>query len=170
MISIVEVNPRSSPKRLRTTHELISITRESVETSIVLIRSQRVILDQVLARFYGVSTRVLSQAVKQNPHCFPPDFMFQLTIEEAKLLVRSTKSRPYVFTEHGILMLSKVLKYERVTQVNIQIARTFIGLREVRTSNAELSRRLDVLDHTIRQLVSPKTVRRRPIGFRTGKK
>ena len=66
------------------THELVSIPAESVESSILLIRSQKVILDRTLAKLYGVSTSVLNQAVKRNPERFPPDFMFQLTQEEAK--------------------------------------------------------------------------------------
>ena len=128
------------------THELISIPAESVENSILLIRSRKVILDRTLAKLYGVSTKVLNQAVKRNPERFPADFMFQLTMEEAKAEERlrsqivtlkksqgkNIKYRPYAFTEHGILMLSSVLKSERAVQVNIEIMRTFVRLRAMR--------------------------------------
>ena len=177
------------------THELISIPAESVESSILLIRSQKVILDRTLAKLYGVSTKVLNQSVKRNPERFPPDFMFQLTMEEAKAadsgatpILRSqivtlrkphgkhTKYRPYAFTEHGILMLSSVLKSERAVLVNIEIMRTFVRLREMLASNAELNRRFDALElnydgkfkvvfEAIRQLMKPIPKNRNPIGF-----
>jgi hypothetical protein len=177
------------------THELISIPAESVESSILLIRSQKVILDRTLAKLYGVSTKVLNQAVKRNPERFPADFMFQLTMEEARELearegrLRSQivtlkkprgkhiKYRPFAFTEHGILMLSSVLKSERAVQVNIEIMRAFVRLREILASNAELTRRLDAFERTydgqfkivfeaIRKLMLPPVHRRKPIGFR----
>lgn len=179
------------------THELVSIPAESVESSIFLIRSQKVILDRTLAKLYGVSTKVLNQAVKRNPERFPPDFMFQLTMEEAKALDEQSKSKalrsqfvtlkagrgkhakyhPYAFTEHGILMLSSVLKTERAVRVNIEIMRTFVRLREILASNAELNRRLDALERTydgqfeivfeaIRQLMRPEPPLQKPIGFR----
>jgi ORF6N domain len=151
-------------------HELISIPAESVEGSILLIRSQKVILDRTLARLYGVSTRVLNQAVKRNPERFPQDFMFQLTMDEARVLEpmrsrsqivilkprgKNTKYRPYAFTEHGILMLSSVLNSDRAIQANIQIMRSFVRLREILASNAELlasnaelNERLDALERT----------------------
>lgn len=66
------------------TDELATIPVESIERSILLIRGQKVILDRTLAKLYGVSTKALNQAVKRNPQRFPPDFMFQLTMEEAK--------------------------------------------------------------------------------------
>jgi len=175
------------------THELISVPADSVERSILLIRSQKVILDRTLARLYGVSTKVLNQAVRRNPERFPPDFMFQLTAEETKALgLTSSRSQivtlkqgrgkhvkyhPYAFTEHGILMLSSVLRSERAVQVNIQIMRAFVRLREILASNAELNDRLDALEHkydqrfrvvidAINHLMTPPAPKRRPIGFR----
>jgi len=177
------------------THELISIPADSVENSILVVRSQRVILDQTLAKFYGVSTKVLNQAVKRNPERFPPDFMFQLTMDEAKELDsmpgslrsqivtlkksqgKNLKYRPYAFTEHGILMLSSVLRSNRAIQVNIQIMRTFVRLREILVSNTELTKRLDALERSydgkfkvvfeaIRQLMKPPVPKRQSIGFR----
>jgi ORF6N domain len=181
------------------THELISIPEESVEHSIHIIRGQKVILDRTLAKLYGVSTKILNQAVKRNPERFPQDFMFQLTMEEARELDsrilrsqivtlkkpqgKNIKYRPYAFTEHGILMLSSVLRSDRAIQANIQIMRTFVRLREMLTSNADLTRRLDELERTydgrfkvvfeaIRQLMKPTLPKRKPIGFRAkaGKK
>ena len=155
------------------THELI--TAEAVESSILRIRRHDVILDRTLAKLYSVSTRVLNDAVRRNPARFPPDMMFQLTMEEAKALktVQSIKDRPYAFTEHGILMLSSVIISERVAQVNIKIMRTFVRLRETPASNAELTKRLDVLEHNckvvleaIRKPMRLATPRRKPIGFR----
>jgi phage regulator Rha-like protein len=175
------------------THELISIPAESVEDSILLIRSQKVILDRTLAGLYGVSTKMLNQAVKRNPERFPPDFMFQLTMEEARELEpmrsrsqivilkpsrgKNTKYRPYAFTEHGILMLSSVLNSDRAIQANIQIMRAFVRLREILASNAELNERLDALERTyngqfkvvfeaLRQLMKPALPKRKQIGFR----
>ena len=170
------------------TYELVCISVESVENSILLIRGKKVILDRVLARFYGVSTSALNQAVKRNPERFPPDFRFQLTIEETRALEparkqkapqgKHVKYRPYVFTEHGILMLSTVLRSDRAIQVNIQIVRTFIRLREWLASNEELRRRLDEVKRTcdgqftivfkaIRKLMIPPGRKRNPIGFVT---
>lgn len=196
VICRVEVTSRPSLRRPHTKHELVSIPAESVESSILLIRSQKVMLDRTLAKLYGVSTKVLNQAVKRNPERFPPDFMFQLSMQEAKAvdptgraILRSQivtlkssqgkniKYRPYAFTEHGILMLSSVLKSERAVQVNIQIMRTFVRHREITASNAALTRRLDDLERNfsgrfkvvfeaIRQLMKPATPERKPIGFR----
>ena len=175
------------------THELVSIPAESVENSILLIRGQKVILDRALARLYGVSTKVLNQAVKRNPERFPPDFMFQLTMEEARALQQTRlrsqivtlkkprgshiKYRPYAFTEHGILMLSSVLKSERAVLVNIEIMRAFVRLREILRSNAELNQRLDALERkydkkfrivfeAIRELMGTMATKQKPIGFR----
>ena len=176
------------------THELIGIPEESVEHSILLIRGHKVILDRTLAKLYGVSTKVLNQAVKRNPERFPSDFMFQLTLEETRELDsrdlrsqivalkkprgKNIKYRPYAFTEHGILMLSSVLRSDRAIQANIQIMRTFVRLRELLASNSELTRRLDELERTydrkfkvvfeaIKQLMKPAVPKRKAIGFRT---
>ncbi len=154
--------------------------------------------DRDLAILYGVSTKVLNQAVKRHRDRFPEDFMFQLTMEEAKTWwsevlgtrLRSQsvtlkrrgqhiKYRPYAFTEHGILMLSSVLNSERAIQVNIEIMRAFVRLRRMLASHAELARKLDALEKKydtqfkvvfdpIRQLMAPPATKRRPIGFHVG--
>jgi hypothetical protein len=152
-------------------NELISIPAGAIESSILLIRGQKVILDRTLAKLYGVSTRVLKEAVNRNPTRFPPNFVFQLTTDESR--TANSKSRPYAFTEHGILMLSSVLNSERAVQVNIEIIRTFVRLREPPASNAELTKRLDALENNckivfeaIRKPMRLATPRRNPIGFR----
>jgi len=173
----------------------LALPDEFIEDTILLIRGKRVILDQDLARLYGVTTRVLNQAAKRNLDRFPEDFMFQLTkaeTEEWQRLKRlrsqfvilkkapgtHIKYQPYAFTEHGILMLSSVLKSQRAVQVNIQIMRTFVRLRQMLASNETLIERLDELEENydvkfkivfraIRQLLNPRAVKRKPIGFRT---
>ena len=141
----------------------IALPDESIEDTILLIRGKRVILDHDLARLYGVATKVLNQAVKRNLDRFPEDFMFQLTnaeTEERQRLKRSRsqivtlkktrgtniKYQPFAFTEHGILMLSSVLKSPRAVQVNIQIMRTFVRLRQMLSSRETLIERLDKLE------------------------
>ena len=137
---------------------------ERIERSILLIRGQKVMLDRDLAYLYGVTTKVLNQAVKRHKDRFPEDFMFQLTMEKAKIWwteVRGSslrsqivtlkrgqhiKYRPYAFTEHGILMLSSVLNSERAVQVNIEIMRAFVRLRRLLASHADLARKLDALE------------------------
>ena len=100
-------------------------------------RAQKVMFDSDLAQLYEVELRVLNQAVKRNIERFPADFMFQLTAEEWKnqrsqfVIFNKDirKYRPFVFTEHGILMLSSVLNSDKAIKVNISIMRAFVQLR-----------------------------------------
>lgn len=138
---------------------------------ILCIRSQKVALDRAVAKFYGVSTKVLNRRVKANPERFPSNFMFQLTTEEARA-ANHTRSRPYAFTEFGVLMLSSVLDSERAEHVNIEIMRTFVRLRGTPASNAELTRRVHALEHdyevfreVIRKPMKRAVPRRKEIGF-----
>jgi hypothetical protein len=127
-----------------------------VERRILLVRGQNVILDFDLADLYGVETRVLKQAVRRNRDRFPADFMFELTANEAKMLVSQTViptrgkfggSTPMAFTEQGVAMLSSVLRSPRAVQVNIAIMRAFVRLREMLMSNADLARKLIALEN-----------------------
>ncbi len=130
----------------------------SIESRILLVRGQKVMLDADLAELYGVATKVFNQAVKRNSQRFPDDFMFRLTPEEARHLdsLRSQfvtlkrgqhrKYAPFVFTEQGIAMLSSVLNSERAILVNIAIIRTFVRLRQLLAANEELARRLEDLE------------------------
>ena len=143
-------------------------------------------LDADLAALYGVETRALVQAVKRNLGRFPEDFMFQLTPEEAanlrsQIVISSWGGRrtpPYAFTEQGVAMLSSVLHSERAAQVNVEIMRTFVRLREVLSSHADLARKLVTLERkydaqfkavfdAIRALMATPTGTKRKIGFRS---
>ncbi len=112
-------------------------------------------LDRDLAELYGVETKRLKEQVRRNIERFPKDFMFELTKDElgnwrsqiatSNQDIMGLRIPPFVFTEHGILMLSSVLKSERAVQVNIQIMRTFIKLREALLDNEDLRRELEGL-------------------------
>jgi hypothetical protein len=137
---------------------------ERILNSILLIRSQKVMLDVDLAALYGVETKTLNRAVRRNIKRFPEDFMFQLSKEEFDRLryqigtsnLRShfgtSKGRggrrylPYAFTEQGVAMLSSVLNSERAIKVNIEIMRAFVRLRQILTSHADLARRIELLE------------------------
>ncbi|MFH1253277.1 MAG: ORF6N domain-containing protein [Candidatus Uhrbacteria bacterium] len=130
---------------------------EQIEGKIYLIRGKKVMLDRDLAKFYGVKTMVLNQAVRRNIKGFPADFMFVLSKVEVKnlrsqIVISSLNSYggvrylPTVFTEQGIVMLSSVLRSDRAIMVNIQIIRTFTKLREMIQENDYLRRKLEVLE------------------------
>jgi len=126
--------------------EKLTIPDEIITSKIYLIRDQKVMLDSDLAELYEVETRVLNQQVKRNLDRFPDDFMFQLTnVEWETLKSQNTTSSwggrrklPYVFTEHGVLMLSSALNSKKAIAVNIQIMRIFTKLREMLTDNLSL--------------------------------
>jgi hypothetical protein len=130
------------------------IPTERIEQAIILARGEKVMLDQDLAALYGVSTKHLLQAVRRNTDRFPADFMFQLSIAEAELMrsqnvtasKRNIRYRPYAFTEQGVAMLSSVLRSPRAVQVNIEIMRAFVRLRQLLSSHAELARKLHELE------------------------
>ena len=158
-----------------------------IEKCILFIRGQKVLLDSDLAGLYEVSTKRLNEQIKRNPKRFPPDFMFQLTSEEAEILrsqfATSTlewggrRYLPYVFTEQGVAMLSSVLNSERAILVNVEIMRTFVQLRQILSTHKDLARKLEDLekkyDHqfkivfdAIRQLMAPPPLPpKRRIGF-----
>ena len=166
---------------------------ELVERKIFFIRGQKVMRDSDLARLYQVPTKALNLAVKRNTKRFPDDFMFQLTPNEHdSLRFQSETSNagrggrrylPYVFTEHGVGMLSSVLRSERAVQMNIAIIRAFIKLREILATHKELAQRLETVDRkyqkhdnelaavfeAIRNLLSAPETPKRRIGFNTGR-
>ena len=119
------------------TYKLVYIMEQSAEDLILVIRGKKVILDYALAKRFGVPTREVIQAVTRNPDLFPQDFVFQLTMDEARALEakecqgKHVKRRPYAFTEHGISVLSGILRSERAVEANFQIMRAFIRLREM---------------------------------------
>jgi hypothetical protein len=112
-------------------------------------------IDQDLAALYQVETKALVQAVQRNAKRFPPDFMFQLSFQEFAALrsqIVTSKGRggrrtaPYAFTEHGVAMLSSVLRSDRAVEINIEIIRAFVKLRQLVVSNSELANRLNHLE------------------------
>jgi hypothetical protein len=129
---------------------------EVIERNIYLVRSQKVMLDADLARLYQVSTKALNQAVKRNVDRFPLDFMFRLVPDEARnLRSQPVTSRsehggsrylPFVFTEHGVAMLSSVLKSKNAVQMNILIVRAFVKLREMFSTHKAWAARPDRSD------------------------
>ena len=133
---------------------------EAIKDRILEIRGQRVMLDRDLAELYGVETKVLNQAVKRNINRFPEDFMFVLSDEEW-LRLRSqiatskrggTRYRPYAFTEYGIVMLSSVLRSDIAIQVNINIMRAFIAIRQAVAAMQTADLRYEQLSHKVDQL------------------
>lgn len=138
---------------------MIPIPEEFIERRIYLIRGQKVMLDSDLAELYKVPTFRLNEAVKRNLSRFPEDFMFRLDKTEADnaislrsqnaILKRGQHSKylPYVFTEHGVAMLSSVLHSETAIQMNILIIRAFIKMKQVLTANETLTKRVDKIEH-----------------------
>jgi hypothetical protein len=129
----------------------------SIETFIHIIRGQKVMLDSDIAGLYQVETRTLNQAVRRNLQRFPADFMFRLTAQEAASLRSQTvilekgrgkhaKYVPLAFTEHGVAMLSSVLRSKRATQMSIAIVRAFITMRELVAANKEMALGIEKLE------------------------
>jgi len=170
-------------------NQLKIIPSEIIQKKIFILRNQKVMLDKDLAELYGTETRRLIQAVKRNIERFPADFMFQLTDYEFGLLIShivisksgkgGTRKLPYAFTERGIAMLSSVLRSERAVQVNIEIMRIFVKLREIAISNKEFAAKLKILElkfekhdeqiaaifEAINHLLLPEVKPRKQIGF-----
>ncbi len=161
---------------------------ERIENSILLVRGEKVLLDRDLAKLYGVKAIALRQQVTRNIDRFPEDFMFRLTHEEADELVSQNVipskrslggSLPYVFTQEGVAMLSGVLRSEQAVQVNIQVMRAFVRLRELLASHKDLARKLASMERkydsqfkvvfdALRQLTAPPAPKkRRRIGFQS---
>lgn len=161
------------------------VVAERIESAIVLLRGEKVLLDHDLAALYGVEPRSLIQAVKRNLTRFPEDFMFQLSQEElqnlrSQFVISSShggrRYLPYAFTEHGVTMLSSVLRSERAVLVNIEVVRAFVRLRRLLATHQDLARKLTSLEKkydaqfrvvfdAIRDLMTPPTPPKRRIGF-----
>jgi hypothetical protein len=162
-----------------------AITAQGIEHMILILRGQRVILDRDLAALYCVTTTNLNKAVTRNLRRFPADFMLRLTLEELRVLKfqsgtsswGGTRKPPKAFTEQGVAMLSSVLRSTRAADVNIEIMRAFVRLREMLQANADLARRLASLERrydgqfrvvfdALRELMTPSKKTTRRIGFR----
>jgi hypothetical protein len=130
------------------------VSKNLIESKILIIRDEKVMLDKDLAELYGVPTKVLNQAVKRNKRRFPNDFMFQLTKGElinlkSQIVTSSwggTRTMPYAFTEQGVAMLSSVLNSKRAIKTNIAIMRVFVFMRKFAFSYEVLEKRLATLE------------------------
>ena len=159
-----------------------------VKGQIFIARGQRVMLDRDLARLYGVTTKRLNQQFTRNRNRFPKDFVFRLTLQEARQIARlrlqnatlkrgqHIKHPPHVFTEHGAIMLASVLNSRVAVQASVWVVRAFVQMREAIIEYAQLSKRIDALAEqyddrfsavfeAIRALMKLPEKRRRPIGF-----
>jgi hypothetical protein len=165
--------------------ENLIIPSERIVSKIYIIRGKKVMLDRDIADLYDSSTSALNQAVKRNIDRFPGDFMFQLTKGEMKnwmsqiVISKSEKmglrKLPLAFTEQGVAMLSGVLKSKKAINVNIQIMRTFMKIRELLATNELLQRKIiqmeNKYDSKIREIFSilssleDKKTKRKTIGF-----
>ena len=158
---------------------------EEVARIILVLRGHRVVLDAHLAALYGVTTSNLNKAVNRNIDRFPLDFMLQLSAEEYRNLKfqsgtsswGGTRKPPRAFTEQGVAMMSSVLRSSRAVQVNIEIVRAFVRLRQMLGANVELAKKLDALEKkydaqfrvvfdAIRELMTPPAKAGKRIGFR----
>ena len=170
----------------------ITIPDEVIINKIYVIRGQKVMLDRDLAELYDVQTRRLKEQVRRNISRFPEEFMFELTKEELEEWrteyassnrdVMGIRIAPFVFTEHGILMLSSILSSEKAIQMNIQIIKTFVQLRRIANNyeglmdkiqqmesqnNEQFSEIYEVLQ---RLLSKPEEKPRTQIGYKAGRK
>ena len=168
----------------------LQISAEQIQQLIFIVRGQKVMLSTHLAELYEVEPRVLIQAVKRNMDRFPSDFMFVLTYQEfanlkSQIVISSwggmRRATPYAFTEQGVAMLSSVLRSKRAVQVNIEIMRAFVRLREMLSTHKELARKLKELEErlekhdediglifeAIRALMTPPDKPTKKIGFET---
>ena len=169
----------------------ISLPEESIFKKIIVMREQKVLLDSDLAELYGVSTKVLKQAVRRNMDRFPDDFMFELSAKEwrdlrSQIVTSSWGGKrysPFAFTEQGVAMLSSVLGSPKAIAVNIQIMRVFVKMRQLITSYKGLLEKIEKLEandseknkhikniyNLIKELLEPTVKNRKPIGFKIGK-
>lgn len=168
--------------------EVQIIPDEVVMNKIYQIRQQKVMLDSDLGELYQVETRRLNEQIKRNYNRFPADFMFQLTKQEWGHLKSQNatsswggrRKLPYAFTEHGVLMLSSVLKSKRAIAVNIHIMRVFIKIREMLLTNKDLLLKMNALETKVtnqdksikqifaylKQLIKEESKPNEPIGFK----
>ncbi len=159
-----------------------ALVAATVERQIFMVRGQAVMMDAHLAGLYEVLTKNLVKAVMRNRDRFPDDFMFQLSPDEEESLRfqigTSKKGRggrrylPYAFTEHGVAMLSSVLRSKKAVQVNIEIMRAFVAMKKELIAHSRLAHRMDkvekqvgVLADIVHGLIEPPAKPKRKIGF-----
>lgn len=166
-----------------------AILAKQIESRILLLHGQRVILDADLSALYGVTTKRLNEQVKRNQERFPADFMFQLTADEKREVVANcdhlsslkfSRTNPYAFTEHGAIMAASVLNTPYAIGVSVLVVRTFVKLRQMLAAHKdlrhkliELERKVEDHDGAIRNLITaihqlmepPSPSNKLPIGF-----
>lgn len=165
------------------------IPDEAIINKILLIRDKKVMIDKDIASLYGVPTKRLNEQVKRNLKRFPDDFMFQLTQEEKDEVVANcdhlknlkySPNLPYVFTEHGAVMLASVLNSDRAIEVNIQIVRIFTKMKEMLLTHKDILLKLEQLENKVsshdeniqmifealKQLLNPPQEPRKRMGFK----
>ncbi len=135
-----------------------TVSKLTIESRILIIRGQNVLLDRDLAELYDVSTKAFNQAVKRNQNRFPKDFMFQLTPKEKEEVVTNcdhlkslgfSPNLPFAFTEHGALMAANLLKGQRAVRLSVYVIRAFIRLRDVFNLNQILQGRLAEIERIL---------------------
>jgi len=133
----------------------VLIPEEVIMSKIILIRGQKVMISNDLAELYGVTTKRLNEQVKRNIKRFPPHFMFQLTEKEKDKVVancdhlQNLKYSPYlpfVFAEHGTVMLANILNSDRAIQVSIRIVDIYIKMRKYILTNKDLLLKIERLE------------------------
>ena len=168
----------------------VALTKR-VDSRILFLRGQKIILDSDLAELYGVPSKRLNQQVTRNVHRFPADFRFRLSRSEfenlrlqfatSSLAHGGRRYLPYAFTEHGAIMAATVLQSKRAIQMSIFVVRAFVRMREALAANQQIAAKLRELEHrlenhdgtiqelvaAIRELMLPPPPNRRRIGFQT---
>lgn len=139
--------------------QAVTLSADQLERQIYIVRGQRVMLDADLARLYGTTTGALNQAVKRNRERFPDDFAYQLSHQEVASLISQIvtsssgpggrRKLPWVFTEHGVAMLSSVLHSRTAVRVNVEIMRAFVRLRRLLATPGEFAAQLAQLAQTV---------------------
>jgi hypothetical protein len=168
------------------------IPAERIESRILVLRGQRVVLDRDLAALYGVSTKRLNEQIRRNLRKFPEDFMFQLTAgEKSEVVAKCDHLRalkfssvfPYAFTEHGAIQAANVLNSAAAVEMSVHVVRAFVRLRQLMVNHKALSAQLAALEsrvgahdgqlaaivETIRRLTTPDApTHGRKMGFHEG--
>lgn len=174
------------------TSDIALIPAERIESRILVLRGQRVVLDRDLAALYGVSTKRLNEQVRRNPRKFPADFMFQLTEPERDKVVakcdhlqtlKFSPALPFAFTEHGAIQAANVLNSDAAVEMSVHVVRAFVRLRHLMVNHKALSAQLAALESragahdaqiaaivdTIRRLTAPDApTHGRKMGFHPG--
>ena len=173
----------------KSTKQPLLIPDEIVITKILVLRGKKVMIDKDIAELYGVTTKRLNEQVKRNKNRFPEDFMFQLSQGEKDEVVANcdhlrnlkfSPNLPFVFTEHGAVMLASVLNSSRAIEVNIQIVRIFTQVREMLLLNKDILLKIEQLERkatrhdediqlifdALKKLLNPPSEPRQRIGFK----